>query len=325
MTFEVPPDPVGAEHVPVLLDEVLAGLQLEPGARVIDGTLGGGGHTAHFLAQSAPTGMVLGLDADPAALRRVGRRLADEVSQGRLTLVHSPFQAMGDVAHARSFVDVDAIFLDLGLSSFQLETAERGFSFLSEGPLDMRFDLSQQLTASDIINHWPEDELADVLYEFGEERRSRRIARAIVRARPVTTTRELADVIERAVGGRKGSRIHPATQSFQALRIAVNRELEQLAAVLPVCLELLRPGGRLAVISFHSLEDRAVKQWMQAEASDWVREPANLYGGYAREPRLRILTKKPITASHEEIERNSRSRSAKLRIAEKLPAHADRT
>ena len=318
MTSAVPSDPAGAEHVPVLPAEVMAGLAIGPGARIIDATLGGGGHTAYFLAASAPTGTVLGIDADPAALRRVAQRLPDAVAQGRLILVNQPFQALADVAQAHDFVDVDAILLDLGISSFQIETADRGFSFLLDGPLDMRFDLSQELTASDIVNHWSETEIADILFQYGEERRSRRIARAIVRARPLETTSQLAAVIERAVGGRKGSRIHPATQSFQALRIAVNRELEQLEAVLPVCLELLRPGGRLAVISFHSLEDRLVKQWMQQEARDWVPDPVSRYGGTARTPRLRILNKKPITASPAELEQNPRSRSAKLRLAEKL-------
>ncbi|MEZ4582150.1 MAG: 16S rRNA (cytosine(1402)-N(4))-methyltransferase RsmH [Caldilineaceae bacterium] len=318
MTSAVPSDPAGAEHVPVLPAEVMAGLAIGPGARIIDATLGGGGHTAQFLADSAPTGTVLGIDADPAALRRVAQRLPDAVAQGRLILVNQPFQALADVAQAHDFVDVDAILLDLGISSFQIETADRGFSFLLDGPLDMRFDLSQELTASDIVNHWSETEIADILFQYGEERRSRRIARAIVRARPLETTSQLAAVIERAVGGRKGSRIHPATQSFQALRIAVNRELEQLEAVLPVCLELLRPGGRLAVISFHSLEDRLVKQWMQQEARDWVPDPVSRYGGTARTPRLRILNKKPITAAPAELEQNPRSRSAKLRLAEKL-------
>lgn len=321
MTTAVPPDPNGAAHVPVLLDEVLDGLNIRPGVRVIDATLGGAGHTVHFLARSAPDGRVLGIDADPAALRRVQQRLPEPIAQGRLVLVNRPFQDLAEVAPAHDFVGVDAILLDLGISSFQLETAARGFSFLLEGPLDMRFDLSQVLTAAEIVNNWPEAEIADVLYKYGEERRSRRIARAIVRGRPIETTAQLADIIERAVGGRKGSRIHPATQSFQALRIAVNRELEQLETVLPVCLDLLRPGGRLAVISFHSLEDRLVKQWMQAEAADWVRDPANIYGGYERDPRLRILTKKPLTASAVELEQNPRSRSAKLRIAEKLPSY----
>lgn len=321
MTTAVPPDPTGAAHVPVLLDEVLDGLAIRPGMQVIDATLGGAGHTIHFLARSAPDGRVLGIDADPAALRRVAQRLPEPIAQGRLILVNRPFQDLAHVAPAYDFVGVDAILLDLGLSSFQLETAARGFSFLLEGPLDMRFDLSQALTAAEIVNSWPETEIADVLYKYGEERRSRRIARAIVRERPVESTAQLADIIARAVGGRKGSRIHPATQSFQALRIAVNRELEQLETILPVCLELLRPGGRLAVISFHSLEDRLVKQWMQAEAADWVRDPANIYGGYEREPSLRILTKKPLTASAVELAQNPRSRSAKLRIAEKLPSH----
>lgn len=307
------------EHIPVLLDETVGGLQLRPGDWAIDGTLGGGGHTAAILDRTAPDGRVLGLDADPAAIDRVSERLAEAVAQGRLTLVQTAYAAMQEVAEAHGFTAVQGVVLDLGVSSFQLETPERGFSLMQEGPLDMRFDPGQRLDAATIVNQWSEQALADLIFEYGEERRSRRIARFIVQNRPITTTQALAAAVERAVGGRRGERIHPATRTFQALRIAVNRELDQLGEVLPQALDLLRPGGRLAVISFHSLEDRIVKHWMQAEARDFIHDPYHPLGGTARTPTVRLITTKPITPSPEEIERNPRSRSAKLRIAERLP------
>jgi 16S rRNA (cytosine1402-N4)-methyltransferase len=305
-------------HQSVLLDEVLAGLKLQSGATAIDCTLGGGGHTAHILAQTAPTGRVLGLDADPDAIKRVAKRFAEEIAAGRLTLVQSPFEDLAEAAEAKGFAQVDAILMDLGVSSFQLDQGQRGFSLLHPGPLDMRFDPEQSPSAADIVNNWPERELADLIYQYGEERHSRRIARLLVQKRPITTTAQLAELVTRAVGGRRGERLHPATRTFQALRIAVNRELEQLSNVLPQALSLLRPGGRLAVISFHSLEDRIVKQWSQAEATDFVQDRMHPLGGTAHTPTLRIVTTKPITPSAAELERNPRSRSAKLRIVERL-------
>jgi 16S rRNA (cytosine1402-N4)-methyltransferase len=213
---------------------------------------------------------------------------------------------------------VAGILLDLGVSSFQLETPARGFAMLLDGPLDMRFDPQATLTAADIVNTWDERSLADLIYRYGEESHSRRIARCLVQRRPFSTTIELAAAVERAVGGRKGSRTHPATRTFQALRIAVNRELEQLEHVLPQCLQVLAPGGRLAVISFHSLEDRIVKHWMQQEARSYVPDPTLPQGGYPRQPALAVITRKPIEAGAAETAQNPRSRSAKLRIAEKL-------
>lgn len=308
----------GQQHIPVLLQDVMIGLNIQPGARMIDGTVGGGGHTAAMLAQSAPDGRLLGLDADLAAIERVQRRLAAEVANGRLQLIHAYFEQLPAIARQHGFDPVDAILLDLGVSSFQIDTAERGFSFQQDGPLDMRFDLSASTTAADIVNQWDERELADLIYEYGEERQSRRIARAIVRGRPFSATAELAAVVERALGGRRGSRIHPATRTFQALRIAVNRELEQLTQVLPACLELLSVGGRLAVISFHSLEDRIVKRWMQAEAQTFTPDSLHPMGGTERTPSGRIITRKPIEAAADEVNQNPRSRSAKLRIIERL-------
>jgi len=311
-------DPEQAVHIPVLTAEVLTGLNIRPGAWTIDGTLGGGGHTAQILAQSAPAGRVLGLDSDPAAIRRVGTKFADAQASGRLIAIASNFAEMATIAQTHAFAPVDAILLDLGVSSFQLETAERGFSFRHDGPLDMRFDPTHGTSAADIVNTWPEKELADLIYQYGEESRSRRIARYLAAHRPFHTTAELAQAIEQAVGGRRGSRIHPATLVFQALRIAANRELESLAAVLPQALPLLKRGGRLAVISFHSLEDRIVKQWMQREASSYVRDAMSVYGGHTRTPTLTIVTPKPITATAQEIADNPRSRSAKLRVAERV-------
>jgi len=316
------PDPSGARHVPVLLPEVLEGLQVRSGSAYVDCTAGGGGHAAAILEASAPDGRLLALDADPAAIRRVRERLAPAVAAGRLLLVQSSFEQLAQVVEEQGFgpgqTPIGGILLDLGVSSFQLETPERGFAMLLDGPLDMRFDPQATLSAADIVNTWDERSLADLLYRYGEEPQSRRIARYLVQHRPLHTTTELAAAIERAVGGRRGSRIHPATRSFQALRIAVNRELEQLEQVLPQCLHVLAPAGRLAVISFHSLEDRIVKHWMQEQARSYVPDPHLPQGGYTQEPALRIVTRKPIEAGEAETAQNPRSRSAKLRIAEKL-------
>ncbi|MCB0064654.1 MAG: 16S rRNA (cytosine(1402)-N(4))-methyltransferase RsmH, partial [Caldilineaceae bacterium] len=310
--------PSDSSHVPVLIQEVVSGLQIAPGMQMIDGTLGGGGHAAVLLDHSAPDGQLLGIDADPAAIRRNQANMADWIAEGRLRIVQGNFGEIGTIAAANGFSAVDAILLDLGVSSFQLETPERGFSFSHDGPLDMRFDPQAGESAADLVNTWPEQELADLIYQYGEERQSRRIARYLVQHRPFHTTAALADAVQRAGGGRRGQRIHPATRTFQALRIAVNGELTQLEQALPQLLTLLKSAGRMAVISFHSLEDRIVKQWMQQEARAFVSDPRLPMGGYERTPTLRIETRKPITATDTEIEINPRSRSAKLRIAQKL-------
>jgi 16S rRNA (cytosine1402-N4)-methyltransferase len=313
-------DPPQSGHVPVLLHEVIAGLDLGAGATAIDGTLGGGGHTSALLEATAPDGRVLGLDADPYAIERVSQRLAPALESGRLIVVQSNFSGLKEAAQTYGFVDVDAIVLDLGVSSFQLDSAGRGFSFQHDGPLDMRMDPTQAISAATIVNEWSEKELADTLYYLGEERKSRRIARQIVANRPIESTAALADVVQSALGGRRGRRIHPATRTFQALRIAVNQELDVLEAVLPQCLWLLKPGGRMAIIAFHSLEDRIVKRWMQHEAADFVRNPAHPMGGEAKQPTIRTITRRPIMPADAEVANNPRSRSARLRIAEKLPA-----
>ncbi len=281
---------------------MIAGLQPRSGGWYIDGTVGGGGHAAAILEASAPDGRLLGIDCDPAALSAAAARLAPYGE--RVTLVRGGFREIGRLATDSGFIQVQGVLLDLGVSSYQLDTPERGFSFQASAPLDMRLDPDAPVTAAHLVNNLPEQELADLIFRYGEERGSRRIARVIVEARqrkPLTTTDELAMLVSRALGGRRG-RIHPATRTFQALRIAVNDELASLEAALPQIVELLAAGGRMAIISFHSLEDRIVKHFMRAEA---------------QAGRLRIITRKPVEASNKEQQDNPRSRSAKLRVAER--------
>ncbi len=308
---DAPATVVGTIHRPVLAQEVLDLLAPRPGGRYIDGTAGGGGHSEALLAAG---GQVLSLDADPNAVQRVQQRLRP--FGDRSLVLQSNFRHMAAVAQRTGFDPVDGILLDLGLSSDQLELEDRGFALMADGPLDMRFDPAQPLSAAGLVNTLPEGELADLIYAYGEEHLSRRIARAIVQARPLEGAAHLARVIERAVGRR--GRIHPATKTFQALRIAVNDELGALQEVLPQAAALLRPGGRLAVISFHSLEDRTVKQFMQREAQDCLCPPEMLICQCGHVAMLRLITRKPVGPSAEEIARNPRSRSAKLRVAERL-------
>jgi 16S rRNA (cytosine1402-N4)-methyltransferase len=306
-------DPQG--HVPVLYSAVLANLALDPGDDVIDGTLGGAGHAAGLLEATAPDGRLLGLDRDPEAIARAQERLG-RFGQ-RAILVQSSFRDLKAVAGKHHFFPADGVLLDLGVSSYQLASPERGFSFFKDGPLDMRFDPARGPTAAELVNDLPIEELAEILYRFGEEKQSRRIARAIAAARPLSTTGELAEVIAQTVGGRRG-RIHPATKSFQALRIVVNDELGALEDVLPQAVELLRPGGRLAVISFHSLEDRLVKRYFRREAKDCVCPPEQPVCTCEHQATLRIVTRRPVGPDEIEIAQNPRSRSARLRVAEKL-------
>lgn len=305
-----------ASHIPVLLDEVLKQLSPQPGQPFIDGTVGAGGHAEAILQATAPDGQLLALDADPIALNVAGQRLAPYAD--RVRLVNANFAQLAHVARRYNFLAVHGIVLDLGLSSIQLSTVERGFSFQSEGPLDMRYDPSGPTTAADLLNNLSQNELADLLYHFGEERRSRAIARAIVAARPLHTTRELADLVARAVGGRRNAKIHPATRTFQALRIAVNDELEALRSGLSQATTLLAPGGRLAVISFHSLEDRIVKNFFSQESKQCICPPEQPVCTCGHRATLRIITQKPITASSRETSTNPRARSAKLRVAQYL-------
>ncbi|MGD2205265.1 MAG: 16S rRNA (cytosine(1402)-N(4))-methyltransferase RsmH [Anaerolineae bacterium] len=303
-----------SNHIPVLYDEVLAGLQVRPGLCHIDATVGAGGHASGILCASAPTGRLLGLDADPEAIsfaRQVLQPFGD-----RAILQVANFRRLKDTALSLGFEQVDSILMDLGLSSRQLADAERGFSFNHDGPLDMRFDPTEGQSAADLVNQLPEAELADILWRHGEERHSRRIARAIVAARPIITTGQLADRVARTVGHRE--RIHPATRTFQALRIAVNDELGALAQALPQARDLLRPGGRLAVISFHSLEDRIVKRFYRQEARDCICPPKIPVCACGHRATLRIITRKPTRPTEQEVTHNPKSRSAKLRIAERL-------
>ena len=302
--------------------ETLDALQPRAGGHYVDGTLGGAGHTRLLLDASAPDGRVLAIDADPLALERAQTLLPDAVATKRLTLAHGNFARMGELAAASDFAPVDGVLLDLGLSSDQLADRERGFSFAQDAPLDMRFDPTRGVPAADLVNTLPGDELADLLWRYGEERRSRAIARRIGEARqrqPITRTGELARLVAGVVHGRPGG-IHPATRTFQALRIAVNDELGSLEAALPAAVELLRPAGRLAVISFHSLEDRIVKRFFQQEERGCVCPPELPECVCGRAPQLRIVTRHPRVASDDEVATNPRARSAKLRVAEKIAA-----
>jgi len=267
------------------------------------------------LDASSPDGQLLGLDIDPNALEIAKQRLSS--FQDRVHLVHSSYASLSRVLLAIGWDFVDGIVIDLGVSSMQIDTPHRGFSFLKEGPLDMRFDPSQPVSAFEIVNSFPEAEIADILYMYGEERRSRQIARAIVQARPLSTTLELANVIQRAAG-RSSGKIHPATRSFQALRIAVNQELQSLEVFLPQGMEALRPGGRMAVIAFHSLEDRIVKHYFRREGKDCVCPPQQPDCNCGHKAILREINRHPIEAGEEEKQNNPRARSARLRIIEKL-------
>jgi 16S rRNA (cytosine1402-N4)-methyltransferase len=304
-------------HVPVLLDEVVAGLQPRPGGRFIDCTVGLGGHAAAILERILPSGRLLGIDADPDATNISKDKL--RVYGEAVTLVNDNFVNLEAICKEYLFHPVDGILFDLGVSSLQLDTAERGFSFHLDAPLDMRVNPEQGLTASDIVNRFSEQELAQLIQRYGEERHSRRIARYIVRNRPITTTAELAQLIEQASGASsRRSKIHPATRTFMALRIAVNKELQNLELALKQTPDLLRPGGRLTVISYHSLEDRIVKQFMRYAASGCVCPPGTVICRCGHVPTLKLISRKVIKPTSLEIESNPRSRSARLRIAERL-------
>jgi len=302
-------------HLPVLYNEIIHAMQPHREGLYIDGTLGAGGHAWGILQASSPDGRLLGLDVDPQALSLAREKLA-EFSE-RAVLVRASYSSLLKQMASLEWRRVDGILLDLGLSSMQLDTQARGFSFQTEAPLDMRFDPDGKTRATDLVNYMDEIELADLLFRYGEERRSRQVARAIVKARPIQTTTQLAQVVARVTRGGK-SGIHPATRTFQALRIAVNSELEALEQVLPQTLEALTPGGRLAVISFHSLEDRMVKQFMRRESRDCICPPRHPVCPCGHKATLRELTNKPVRPQDDEIKINPRSRSARLRVAERL-------
>lgn len=297
-------------HIPVLRDEVLAALAPADGEVFVDCTLGGGGHTESLL--QAADCRVIGLDRDPTALAAASARLAP--FGDRFTPVRTPFSRLGSVVAELGLAGIDGVLADLGVSSPQLDTPERGFSFRLQGPIDMRMDPDQELSALDIVNTFREEEIAALVLRYGEERRARRVARAITAGRPFSDTVALAEVVAKAVGTPKGgSRIHPATRTFQALRIVVNDELGELEHLLPAAVEVLSPGGRLAIISFHSLEDRRVKQFLYRESGRTG--PRDGYGDPLTPPRLAPLPKS-VTAAEDDP--NPRARSARLRSAVKL-------
>lgn len=299
-------------HTPVLVDAVIEYLRgSSPGGRYIDCTLGSGGHSQAIL-NSFPNSQLLGIDADPEAIR-----LAQSILPQHAILVNANFAQLEIIATIHDFRQVDGILFDLGLSSMQLSETGRGFSFTHDSPLDMRFDPKQDITALDIVNNYPEKELARLLYQYGEEPASRKITRHIISHRPIRTTLELAAIIAQAFGQKRG-RIHPATRSFQALRIAVNRELDNLSTGLRQSINLLRPGGRLVVISYHSLEDRIVKQFLSLESRGCICPSSTPICVCGHSPTLKLLSKKAIQPSDEELNRNPRSRSARLRAAEKI-------
>ena len=302
-------------HKPVLYQEIIHALQPQKGGRYVDGTLGAGGHARGILEASAPDGQLLGLDVDPQALAIARETLAPY--EHRIHLAQASYTSLSAQLKNLQWDSVDGIVLDLGASSMQFDTAERGFSFMQDAPLDMRFGPHATQTAADIVNSYTERELADLIYEYGEDRDSRKIARAIVKKRPVHTTRELVAAIE-AVSPRRGDRVHPATKTFQALRIAVNEELSSIEAVLPQAVAGLRSGGRLAVISFHSLEDRIVKEFFRSQIKDLINPPYEQIYEEERNAILKEVNRKPIMPSEEETKNNPRARSAKLRIAEKI-------
>jgi len=302
-------------HLSVLYKEIIHALQPTSGGRYVDGTLGAGGHARGIMEACAPDGQLLGLDVDPQALAIARKILAPY--EHRIHLVQASYTSLSAQLAQLGWDAVDGILLDLGASSMQFDTPERGFSFMQDAPLDMRFGPHVSQTAADLVNELTERELADLIYEFGEDREARKIARAILKARPIHTTRELVAVIE-SVSPRRGDRVHPATRTFQALRIAVNEELASIKEVLPQAVAALRSGGRLAVISFHSLEDRIVKEFFRAQSKDLVNPPYERIYEQERNAVIKEVNRKPITPSDDEIKSNPRARSAKLRIVEKI-------
>ncbi len=311
-------------HYPVLYNEIIHALSPTRGGHYVDGTVGAGGHARGILQASAPDGRLLGLDLDPQAVDLARHRL--EAFGTRAVIVQASYTSLEEQISRLGWQSVDGIVLDLGLSTMQLEAFDRGFSFDKEARLDMRFDPIDPIRAEDILNEYSEQELAQVLFRYGEESMANPIARAIILARPVTNTRQLAQIVSQVVWDRRKGRArdprkparHPATRTFQALRIAVNKELENLETVLPIATQALKPGGRIAIISFHSLEDRIVKQYFRRESSDCLcppRQPVCTCGHIAS---LVEITRHPLVPGQEELKLNPRSRSAKLRAAQKV-------
>ncbi len=310
----------GPYHIPVMLEETMEALAVQPGGRYVDCTVGGGGHARAILERSYPGGQLLGIDADPEAIKVAETRL--EAYRHSVLLVNDNFVNLQATCIKYDFFPVHGILFDLGLSSMQLNGSGRGFSFQQDDPLDMRFNSGQGVTAADIVNTSPEAELARLIRTYGEEGYSRQIARLIVRERPITSTLHMARIVEKAVSRRTG-KIHPATKTFQALRIAVNLELENLEIALKQAIELLGFEGRLVVISYHSLEDRIVKRFMQREARGCICPPGTPVCVCGHKPRLRLIRRHVITPSEDEVQANPRSRSAKLRVATRLTVPND--
>ena len=306
-------------HVSVLLDECIQALNIKPDGIYVDGTLGGAGHSSQIAARLT-TGRLIGIDRDPKALKAASERLAPWAD--RVTLVHSNFSQLDEVLENLGIEGVDGILLDLGVSSPQLDEAERGFSYMADAPLDMRMNSEDSLTAHEVVNTWPKEELRRILYEYGEERYAPQIAAAIDRRRaekPIETTLELVDVIRSAMPpAALREKQHPAKRSFQAIRIAVNDELGAVGRVLEVAVPKLNKKGRLAIITFHSLEDRLVKNGMASNARGCTCPPSFPVCVCGNKPKVKLISKKPIVSGSEELERNPRARSAKLRVCEKL-------
>lgn len=302
-------------HIPVLYHEVIHAINPHDEGLYIDGTVGGGGHAWGILEESSPRGKLLGLDLDPIAISLANKRLA--AFRDRVTLRRASYTTIPQQLVDLGWHTVDGILLDLGISSIQLDERTRGFSFSGDAPLDMRFNPDGLVDAADLVNGLPEKELADLIYRYGEERKSRQIARAIVDSRPVYTTAELAKIINRVVTRGKDG-IHPATRTFQALRIATNDELRNLEEVLPKAVSSLRSGGRLAIIAFHSLEDRIVKEFFRRESQDCICSPKHVICTCDHKASIRQLTRRPIRPEETELRSNPRARSSRLRIVEKL-------
>ncbi len=310
---------MGFSHKSVLLDACIQGLNIQPDGVYLDGTLGGAGHSSEIVRRLT-TGRLIGIDRDPVALEAAAARLAPRIDQ--VSLVHGNFRELGDILDALDIPQVDGILLDLGVSSPQLDTPERGFSYMADAPLDMRMNQGDALSAYEVVNTWPRGELRRLLYEYGEERYAPQIAAAIDRRRqerPLESTLELVDVIRSALPPHAlREKQHPAKRSFQAIRIAVNDELGAVRDVMDTAIARLRPGGRLAVITFHSLEDRSVKSAMNAAARGCTCPPDFPVCICGKAPLVRLITRKPIVSDTTELEENPRARSAKLRICEKL-------
>jgi len=302
-------------HLPVLYHEIIHALNPHSPGKYIDATVGAGGHAEGILKESTPDWNAFSTDRDPEALALASQRLS--IYKERVRLVQTSYVNLLEEMHKLGWQSVDGIVFDLGLSSMQLDTPRRGFSFQGTGPLDMRFDPTQPLDAAELVNALPEQELADLIWRYGEERASRRIAAAIIQARPIQTTTDLAEVIRKAMGGQHG-RIHPATRTFQALRIAVNQELQAVETVLPRAVEALAPGGRIAVISFHSMEDRLVKQYFKRESSDCICPPDQPVCVCGHKVSIRVITRHPIQPFDVYVASKPGARRARLRIAEKL-------